>query len=405
MYIICLTGTLLVFVEYYERLEQRDIPEFQDFDHNTISTALEQYQAKVPEAKQPVYVIFPTKELPRMHLSDGENEWYLDQDGNHLEGVSEGWTHMLKHLHIYLHLPETIGLIIVSILGAMLIGLIVSGILAHPRIFKDAFKFRLGGSKRLEQIDLHNRLSVWALPFHLMIGITGAFFGLVGLLVVVASLAFYGGDREALLADIYGPDIEVEAPVQAFNVEAALQYMESDLPDVTPIYLVAHNLATEQQYMEIAATLPQRLIYSELYRFDAEGNYINHQGLSDGPVSRQIVYSVYRLHFGWFGSSFIRWLYVVMGLALTIVSVSGINIWLAKRSSRDWINDAWSAVVWGFPVSLLISAVFNMSLGLSAEWLLTVCFLLSFVYCIWLKKYQRLLFFFLPRETRAAYDD
>jgi hypothetical protein len=34
--------------------------------------------------------------------------------------------------------------------------------MAHPRIFKDAFRLRIGGSVRLEQADLHNRLSVWA---------------------------------------------------------------------------------------------------------------------------------------------------------------------------------------------------------------------------------------------------
>lgn len=51
----------------------------------------------------------------------------------------------------------------------------------------------------------------------------------------------------------------------------------------------------------IAAMLPGRLVYSEIYRFTLDGEYINHQALSDGPAGRQLAYSVYRLHFGQFG--------------------------------------------------------------------------------------------------------
>lgn len=47
--------------------------------------------------------------------------------------------------------------------------------------------------------------------------------------------------------------------------------------------------------------LPGRLVYSEIYRFTLDGEYINHQALSDGPAGRQLAYSVYRLHFGQFG--------------------------------------------------------------------------------------------------------
>ena len=67
-------------------------------------------------------------------------------DGSLGEPVAHDWTHLLLNLHIYLHLPSTLGLIVVGALGAMLFGLIVSGFLAHPRIVKDAFRLRLGGS-------------------------------------------------------------------------------------------------------------------------------------------------------------------------------------------------------------------------------------------------------------------
>lgn len=390
MYIICLTGTLLVFAEYLHRIESPNTPEFEKYDHHVVSRAVESFLTEVKTPEKPIYVVFPTEQLPRMHISDGDNEWNLDETGQLVAPGKEEWSHLIEDLHVALHLPQTIGLIVVSILGAMLVGLIISGVFAHPRILKDAFKLRLGGQERLENIDLHNRLSVWGLPFHLMIGITGAFFGLVGLLVLVASAAFYNGDREALLADFYGPDIEVNAPVQTVDFEKALQHFNEQHNAATPIYLILHHANTEQQYIEIAATHPGRLIYSEIYRYGADGQYIDHQQMSDGPIGRQIAYSIYRLHFGWFGGTGVRWLYVILGLSLCVISVSGINIWLIKRQKDDWIFHAWPAIVWGFPCGLALAYCGSSLLAIAPGLSLLVCQVLCVLFALYLKNTTKL---------------
>ena len=132
--------------------------------------------------------------MPRVTVStDQENQaWFVNPDGSLGGAVAHDWTHLLLNLHIYLHLPSTLGLTVVGSLGAMLFGLIVSGFLAHPRIVKDAFRLRLGGSLHLEQVDLHNRLSVWGAPFHVVIALTGAYFGLATLLFYLLGAAFHG---------------------------------------------------------------------------------------------------------------------------------------------------------------------------------------------------------------------
>jgi uncharacterized iron-regulated membrane protein len=95
-------------------------------------------------------------------------------------------------------------MIVVSALGAMLVGLVVSGLFAHPRLFRDAFNLRLKGSALLEQVDMHNRLSVWGMPFHLMIVVTGAYFGLALPFLAVAANEFFNGDREAAIEAVFG---------------------------------------------------------------------------------------------------------------------------------------------------------------------------------------------------------
>jgi Mn2+/Fe2+ NRAMP family transporter len=98
-------------------------------------------------------------------------------------------THFVTELHYYLHLPSTIGFFIVGVAGAGLLALIVGGLLSHPRILKDAFHLRLRGAKRLSLTDLHNRLGVWAAPFHFVIALTGAMIGLGQVLFFLMALA------------------------------------------------------------------------------------------------------------------------------------------------------------------------------------------------------------------------
>lgn len=389
MYLVCLTGALVVFKDLIYRWEQPDVAEFREFDSTTVETALSEYRSRHEEMPESVYVVLPSDHERRMHLSDGKNEWLLREDGSLGAEPREGLAHMLMELHYYLHLPSNIGLILVSALGAMLLGLIISGLLAHPRIFRDAFRFRLGGSRRLEQADIHNRLSVWGLPFHLMIALTGAFFGLAGLLVLAAAPAYYDGDREALIADIYGGDPVVEAPVQKVDIATAMADLELRVPGAEPIYLVVQKPGTSGQFLEIAASLPGRLVFSEIYRYGSDGQYINHQHLADGTAGRQVLYSVYRIHFGHFGEAWdglwVKLAYLLLGLALTVVSVSGVNIWLARRGGRNWVNDLWCAGVWGTPAALALSAIGSVVGGVTPIGLFLAGLAVCLGLCLWLR--------------------
>lgn len=364
MYLICLSGAVVVFFEEFERWEQPLIEEYTDYTVPQIQNAISNYLGKVEEAPKSLYVVLPTEAVPRIHIAGDDKEWFVNQDGSLSEPPVEGWTHMLKSLHVNLHLPQVIGIIIVGAFGAMLCGLIISGLLAHPRIFKDAFKLRLGGSKRMEQVDLHNRLSVWGTPFYFMIGLTGAFIGLVGVLIALIAPIDYAGDREAVVDEVYGGDPVINNSAKEINFQSAFDNLYKQDAQAKAIYLVIQNINTEKQFLEIAATLPNRLIYSEMYRFKSSGEFINYQGLSDGPVGRQAAYSVYRLHFGHFGSGWVKIVYGILGLALAVISVTGINIWLARRKRRSFINDLWCGFVWGTPLALSTS-YFSGYLGVS----------------------------------------
>lgn len=367
MYLICLSGTLVVFYQELERWEQPEIAESLRYDPAAVQRAVAAALERLPPTPPHLYIGLPTPASPRIAVSTDEEHqaWFAGADGTLGDPVAHDWTHLLQNLHIYLHLPSTLGLLVVGALGVMLFGLVVSGFLAHPRIFKDAFHLRLGGSPHLAQADLHNRLSVWGAPFHIVIALTGAYFGLAAVLFVVLGAAFHGGDTEAATAAIYAAEPAVQKTARVPDVARALRQIDEVLPAGTaPSFITVHDAGTAKQFVELEVVYPQRLIWAEYYRFDGDGTYLGRTDYSDGPIGRQIIYSFYRVHFGNFAGWPGKVLYALLGLSLTVVCATGVNIWLAKRRTCDYLNDLWMGTIWGAPMALALTAVTTVVCGI-----------------------------------------
>lgn len=355
IYIICLSGSLSVLFEEFERLEQPNISEYNYFKPELIAPAISEYNLRNNKVADVIYIVLPTAGLPRTHITDGDQEWFLAEDGQFEDQPHTPWTSMLKELHTNLHLPTIVGMSLVGFVGVIIFALIISGIVAHPRIFRDAFLLRIGRSQRQQQTDLHNRLGVWGIPFHLMIALTGAFIGLSSVLIGLGAALYFDNDQQAMVDAIYGADPILVSQGEAIDYVQAFASLKAIEPTAKPIYLAVHKMGSQQQLLEIAATLPERLVYSEIYRFNPTGELVDQQGLSNGPEGRQIAYSTYRLHFGHFDSFWVKIIYLIMGLSLTYVCISGTNIWLEKRKYTSWVNHAWKAWILGVPLALVIS--------------------------------------------------
>lgn len=376
LYLVCVSGTLVVFAEYLDRWEQPDVQEFTQIDTAVLNDVYRGLVEQAPDLSGDVLFMLPREGIPRASVVSSQGAWLLNQDGSRGAAASSPWTDMLVNLHDHLHLPATWGLIVVSITGVLMVALIISGFLSHPSIFRDAFHFRRGASPRLQQTDLHNRLSVWAAPFHLVIAATGAYFGVALLMNVIVSSAFFEGDSEAVLAEVFGGPPVLEQQVAPVNIARALANLEEIAPEAEPFYVTIEDANSPSQYMLIGAQHHDRLIYAEQYRFDQDGEYIDNVGYTDGPVGRQALFSVFRLHFGHFGGLPVLFLYALLGIALCVVCVTGVNIWLNKRKHRDLINVVWPGFVWGTPVAIMASALLSLLTGLNATtgfWLVLLC--------------------------------
>ena len=81
-----------------------------------------------------------------------------------------------------------------------------------------------------------------------------------------------------------------------------------------------------------------------------------------------------QLHFGWYGGLPVRIVYGLLGLALCVVTSSGVTIWLARRRDRgravpQW-ERLWAAVAWGQPLALVLAALAAIALpsGATSLW-------------------------------------
>lgn len=224
---------------------------------------------------------------------------------------------------------------LVGLTGVALLSSLVSGLLSHPRIFKDAFALRWGGSKRLQEADLHNRLSVWGLPFHIAVSLTGALLGLSTLIVGVLAYAAYDGDSGKAFATLLGPRAtEDETAAAVPDIAAMIRHVQREKPDAIFVSVHVQHVAKTGQVVNLGMRTPGHLALSNAYYFKGDGTPLGDGGLETGSLGPQILGALQPLHFGWFGGMPVKLAYGLLGVALTIVTHSGVAIWLARRATR-----------------------------------------------------------------------
>lgn len=364
IYLVCLTGTIAVFVDEMKLIEAPS-PAVTTMASGALNRALDAAVTTVGgPAKAPyVFVMAPTTPRQRWAVLAGGRSWRMDAHGG-LTLFDTPFTDFVTGLHMTLLLPAPWGAAIVGIIGASLLSLIVSGVLAHPRVLRDAFTLRLGGARRLQEADLHNRLSVWGLPFHVVVTLSGAFFGLsYALLSLVAALGFHGDVTRAGQV-LQGPFVASDTmPAAPPSLDGLVAQARSLQPGSALSYVEVERPGTRGARITVEVTAPGRLPRGEQIVFDNAGSLVGRGRFASGPSGLQVYSAAAQLHFGFFGGLPVRIAYGLLGAALTYVSATGLTIYFARRRDRgrpaQRLERVWAAWTWGAPVALVASAALS----------------------------------------------
>lgn len=372
IYLICLTGSIVVFVQELERWEQPTAPRVVSVTPEVIDEGLAALREMGPkDAAQSVSAALPSASNPHFVLSARSRDrmnsgsWFADASGQPVLKVRHDVSDFLVGLHVDLHLPYGIGTVIVGLAGMALLALVISGILAHPRIIKDAFRLRSGGSARLSQADLHNRMGTWGLPFHLIMAFTAAFLGVF--LIVLGSVAAttYQGDMTKAFSDLAGPSArgEVDAP-HTDPVPPSAPFIAAATAAAPGFALQSVSIqqpGAKGQRIGIGLRDPRGLPLRESVIYDSKGNKVFASDVAERSFAQQMIFAIQPLHFGWFGGIFVKLAYGLLGLSMCSITATGFQIWLIRRRDKGRpapiMERLWTATIWGQPLALTLAAM------------------------------------------------
>ncbi|MGY8523656.1 PepSY-associated TM helix domain-containing protein [Paracidovorax citrulli] len=271
--------------------------------------------------------------------------------------------------HFQFHyLPAQWGRWLAGFCAMFMLVAIVSGVIVHKKIFTDFFTFRWGKGQR-SWLDAHNALSVFGLPFHLMITYTG--------LVTLMTLYMPWGEQMAFKTPAERQ--QMTAQLNAFLPPGKPTGEKVPLAPIDAMVRQAQDRWGQHNISRVTVTqggdAAARVIVSrgEAARVSMSPQYM----LFEGPTGRLLEVRdqvgaaaetrgvLYALHLGRFSDLQLRWLYFVVSLAGTAMVGTGLVMWTVKR--RQNLPDP-ARPHFGFHVveRLNIAAIAGLSVAMTA---------------------------------------
>ncbi|MEM7016007.1 MAG: PepSY-associated TM helix domain-containing protein [Pseudomonadota bacterium] len=226
---------------------------------------------------------------------------------------------------------RTIGRALVGIAGIIMLLSIISGVVTHRKMLKELFTLRINRSIRLKWKDAHNILGLWGLPFYSMIAFTGAFLGIVALLLPIMGMLVVKGETEKLFAVVSGPEIEaVGVPAAMLSVDQI--YQRRDIGNgYAPLDVIAGNWGDETATYQINYPADTALLPVEAITISAvSGESIPNNLFLEPTTTNNVISAITPLHYGTYGGIALKLLYLVLGLSLCALILLGMMVWLER---------------------------------------------------------------------------
>jgi len=351
LFFIFLTGTLGYFDTEIDRWMKPELSSANASLTQSLRVAEARLQQQAPGAKR-WFISPPTnRDNPQLRIfwempgEDGKrgiigNELLDSFTGEPVTARATGGGRALYEMHYALHyLPSTLAYWIVGICSMFMLVAIITGVIIHKKIFKDFFTFRPKKGQR-SWLDMHNLLSVIALPFHLMITYSGLiFFVFTYMPLVITSSYGTGADAQEKFFDELFSETE---KVQPANLPANLSSL-SNMATMAETHWGSNQIryidisypGDANTRVSIGRNLHSPLRASPEFIFNgATGELLNNKAaLTSAPRAVRDV--LLGLHEGLFADLGLRWLYFFSGLIGTAMIAAGLILWVTKRRPQQ----------------------------------------------------------------------
>lgn len=240
--------------------------------------------------------------------------------------------------HFQFHyMPALWGRWVAGLCAMFMLVAIVSGVITHKKIFVDFFTFR-GGKGQRSWLDAHNALSVFGLPFHLMITYTG----------LVTLMAMYMPWGQDLALQTPAQRQELRSQISAFIQPGQPSGQKAALAPLGAMVRQAQARWGQDNVGRVTVTLPGdaaarvAVTRGESGRVSTSPQYLLFEGATGKLLeardsvgaAAEVRGVMFALHRGRFGDLQMRWLYFIVSLAGTAMVGTGLVMWTVKRRQK-----------------------------------------------------------------------
>lgn len=247
--------------------------------------------------------------------------------------------------HYTLHIKwMDVGEWLVGIAGMGMLLMVVSGVVMHRRIFADFFIFRPKKKMQRASLDLHNLVGVLALPFHVLMPLSGVIL-LFSLYFPSAYLSQYPqakDPKKAFTEEAYGQYRRAKTntpgqPNAIASLDAMLQSAEKQWPGGKADFVRVWLPGDAHSYVELRRSYAKEVTMNldQIYLDAATGKVLKRFEAAPAMSVQRFIAGAHRLHFDhWL----LRWLYFLGGLAGCVMITTGFLFWLESRRASHAKN-------------------------------------------------------------------
>ena len=248
----------------------------------------------------------------------------------------------LYRMHYRLHyMPSIVAYWIVGFCTMLMLIAVITGVIFHKKIFSDFFTFR-AKKGLIGWLDIHNVLSVTAIPFHFMITYSGLIFFLTTYMILSVNIGITETQKDKYFNEVFPRTVEVEksddyqplASLSDMYAKSHKYWQEDTLAYVKVEYPLDKNARVKFTRWNTDLTYNPD---DELF-FSGETGKLLNIAAKQVTMSGQIHRGFISLHEGLFASPMVRWLYLIIGLMGTGMIASGLILWTTKRKPKQMKN-------------------------------------------------------------------
>jgi uncharacterized iron-regulated membrane protein len=272
---------------------------------------------------------------PKVYL-DGSYEVFLNPySGKVLGDRPERYSfyRLLLNLH-YRLFAEDIGVVIAGVAGFLLLLLSLSGLILWPgwRKLITGFKIKWNAHPKRLNFDLHKVIGVTTVTFLVLTAFTGFCWNFYDFTQPV----IYTMTATPTLPDPVSKPIAGKVPLKLTEL---LAKVEAAFPEgkLTTVYLPEKPEEALSAYLQVGDGVAYA---NAVYLDQFTGQVIRIDDERKAQMGDRILNSFFPLHFGTFGGISTRILYVFVGLAPTILLVTGFVMWRYRRRRTKVVFDA-----------------------------------------------------------------